>query len=154
MHHNRELAEAEEGSEEVRKVKKPQTRRKVRQRDTLRAFKVGDSPINITVWRQELADYTDVLLGRREPPIPATSVMSLMEVADIYFARASEMTMEIQRLEREGRIDKANPAYRFRTGELRTFLDMAKRAADLGSRRLTEERLRYDMANKGRESFG
>lgn len=138
----------------MRKVKKPKTLQHQNRAKTLRAFEVGKSPINLTVWRQELADYTDVLMGRQEPPIPAASVMSLMEVADMYYARASEMTMQIQQLESDGRVDKANPAYKFRVGELRTFRELAKHAADLGSRRLTDERLRFDMAHKGRESFG
>lgn len=72
----------------------------------------------------------------------------------MYFARASEMTMLIQAAEREGRVLKGTPMYHFRTGELRTFLELAKRAADLGSRRLTQEQLTFEQAIYGRDSKG
>lgn len=101
----------------------------------------------------ELQDMTDVLLGRMDPPTHK-GIMTLQEVADAYFARASEMTMLIQKGEREGHIDKGSPQYLFRTGELRTFMELAKRAADLGSRRLTDEQLRFEMEQFGRESKG
>jgi hypothetical protein len=63
-----------------------------------------------------------------------------------------EMTMLLQRGEREGTITKGGAHYKFRTGELRTFCEIAKRAADLGSRRLTEETLHFDKERYGRES--
>ena len=100
----------------------------------------------------ELADMTDVLLGREDPPVDG--VLSLMEVADAYFARAMELTMLIQQMEREGTVLKGSSHYKFRTGELRTFAEMAKRAADLGSRRLTEENLKFEKSRTGRESKG
>lgn len=96
---------------------------------------------------------TNVLLGRLPSPIQA-GVLSLMEVADNYYARAAELTMLIQKAEREGDIGKGSEFYKFRTGELRTFMEMAKRAADLGSRRLTFETLKNDQATYGRESKG
>lgn len=99
----------------------------------------------------ELKDMTDVLLGREEPPIDAGH-MTLMEVADAYYARAAELTMLLQQEEREGEILKGSAHYRFRTGELRTFMEMAKRAADLGSRRLTHESLMMEAIMLGRES--
>jgi hypothetical protein len=101
----------------------------------------------------ELQDMTDVLLGRVDPPTDR-GFLTMMEVADGYYARAAEMTMALQTAEREGRITKGGGHYRFRTGELRTFMEMAKRAADLGSRRLTQEQLEYEMAQFGRESKG
>lgn len=96
---------------------------------------------------------TDILLGREEPPIQS-GVLTLMEVADGYYSRAAEITMLIQKLEREGRVAKGSELYRFRTGELRTFMELTKRAADLGSRRLTAENLKNDQATYGRESKG
>lgn len=95
---------------------------------------------------------TDVLLGREDPPVDG--VLSLMEVADAYYARAMELTMLIQQMEREGTVLKGSSHYKFRTGELRTFSEMAKRAADLGSRRLTDDSLRFEKARTGRESKG
>jgi hypothetical protein len=120
---------------------------------SLRAFKVGEGVPSIPDMVNELQDMTDVLLGRNDPPVNA-GYLSMMEVADAFFARASEMTILLQQAEREGRVTRGSAHYKFRTGELRTFLEMAKRAADLGSRRLTAESLRWDMEMKGRESGG
>lgn len=119
----------------------------------LRAIQLGQGVPPITTLAEELQDMTDVLLGREKPPIDAGH-LTLMEVADAYFARASEITMLLQQAEREGTITRGSAHYKFRTGELRTFLEMAKRAADLGSRRLTEEQLYWEMAMHGRESKG
>jgi hypothetical protein len=99
----------------------------------------------------ELTDMTDVLMGRVPPPV-FHGAMTLFETADAYYARASELTMLIQHGEREGVFSKGSHYYKFRTGELRTFMDMAKRAADLGSRRLTEEQLIFEREKLGRES--
>jgi hypothetical protein len=119
----------------------------------LRAVPMGSGVPAIPKMVEELQDMTDVLLGRRKPPIDAGH-LTLMEVADAYFARASELTMKLQEAEREGQITRGSAHYRFRTGELRTFMEMAKRAADLGSRRLTEEQLHWEMAMYGRETKG
>jgi RNAse (barnase) inhibitor barstar len=85
---------------------------------------------------QELDAYRDVLLGRVDPPVDA-GVASLMECADAYFARACEIDMLIHQGEREFTIGKGDDHYKFRTGELRAFLDLTKRAAEMGSRRIT-----------------
>lgn len=90
----------------------------------------------------ELEGYVDVLLGRVTPPID-NGVMTLMEVADAYYARAAEIEMNIYRLEREGGIIRGSPYYRFRTGELRTFLELSRKAAEKGSRRITYEQFLY-----------
>lgn len=117
----------------------------------LRAVKLGDGAPSIPEMQNELLDMWDVLLGRKDSPINH-GTMSLMEVADSYFARASEMTMLLQQAEREGTITRGSAHYKFRTGELRTFMEMAKRAADLGSRRLTDEQLHLEREALGRES--
>ena len=119
----------------------------------LRAIQLGSGVPPLTSLVEELQDMTDVLLGREQPPIDAGH-LTLMEVADAYFARASEITMLLQQAEREGTVTRGSAHYKFRTGELRTFLEMAKRAADLGSRRLTEEQLYWEMVMHGRESKG
>lgn len=92
----------------------------------------------------EVEEMTAVLLGRHDPPINA-GVLTLMEVASAYYARASEMTATIQRGEAEGSVLKGSRPYRFRTGELRTFMEMCKTQIDLGSRRITAARLEFDM---------
>lgn len=119
----------------------------------LRAVPMGTGVPAIPKMTEELMNMTDVLLGRTKPPIDAGH-LTLMEVADAYFARASEMTMLLQQAEREGTVTRGSAHYKFRTGELRTFMEMAKRAADLGSRRLTEEQLHWEMQMHGRESKG
>lgn len=96
-----------------------------------------------------MQDMTDILLGRTQPPINK-SVMTLMEVADAFYARASELTMMIQTGEREGIVTRGSELYKFRTGELRTFMEMAKRAADLGSRRITFAQLQAEAERTGR----
>lgn len=95
----------------------------------------------------------DVLVGRKEPPI-WSGIMTLMEVADGYYARAAEITSLIHMLENQKRVKRGSPLYNFRTGSLRTFMEAAKRAADLGSRRLTDASLRYETEKTGRESKG
>ena len=117
----------------------------------LRAIRLGDGLPPIPKMMEEIADMTDVLMGRVEPPVHQ-GVITLMETADAYFARASEMTMLIQQGEREGTVLRGSAAYRFRTGELRTFMELAKRAADLGSRRITVEQMKAEAARYGRQS--
>ena len=117
----------------------------------LRAVPIGKGVPSIPVMLEEIQDMTDVLMGREQPPIDAGH-LTLMEVADAYFARASEMTMLLQKAEREGTVTKGSAHYKFRTGELRTFMEMARRASELGSRRLTEEQLQFEMELHGRES--
>ena len=119
----------------------------------LRQIDVPAGLDNITKMRSELQDMVDVLIGRVEPPIEAGH-LTLMEVADTYFARASEMTMLIQRQEADEETGKGSLLYKFRTGELRTFMELAKRASDLGSRRLTKEQLTFEQSRLGRDSRG
>lgn len=88
----------------------------------------------------EFLSYVDVLLGRVEPPIESP-YLQLAEVATAYYARALEVDMLIHAKERCGEIHRGSPYYKFRTGELRSFTEMAKKCAELGSRRLTQEQL-------------
>lgn len=100
----------------------------------------------------ELLGYTNVILGRADPPLEVDGLyLDLMEVAAAYYARAKEIDMLIHWEEQNRRVVRGSAYYRFRTGQLRSFLEMAKMMADLGSRRLTMERLlsdqRYDSGN-------
>lgn len=127
----------------------PVRRKPERPRRSLRKFQVNRGLPPLVELQLEVQDMWDVLLGRKEPPFWQGTI-TLMEVADAYYARASEITALIQEKEREG---TASPGYkRFRTGALRTFLEMAKRAADLGSRRITFEQMEVEQAKLGRES--
>lgn len=119
---------------------------------SLRAFPLNEGLPNLTVLQEEFQDYWDVLLGRVDPPVKVRGrTLALMEVADAYFARASEVKALIHRLEREGRVLRGSPLYAYRTGELADFMEMAKRAADLGSRRLTEAGQQAEAEERGRE---
>lgn len=93
----------------------------------------------------------DVLMGRVEPPV--NGKLALMEVAEAYHARASEITMRILRMETDGAVLRGHKLYKFRTGELRTFIDLCSKAIDLGSRRLTEEQMLLEL-RKEAQSLG
>ena len=100
----------------------------------------------------ELLGYANVILGRADPPLQLDGFyLDLMEVAAVYYARAKEIDMLIHWEEQNRRVIRGSPYYKFRTGQLRAFIEMAKMMADLGSRRLTQERLlndqRYDAGN-------
>jgi hypothetical protein len=102
----------------------------------------------------ELLGYADVILGRADPPLEVDGFfLDLMEVAAAYYARAKEIDMLIHWEEQNRRVIRGSPYYKFRTGQLRSFIEMAKMMADLGSRRLSQERLlaehRYDAGNGG-----
>lgn len=98
--------------------------------------------------REELREYTDILLGRIEPPIDK-GVLTMMEVAEAFHARAREMEMELLELEAEGAVLRGSRPYKFRTGMLRSFIEMCSKTIDLGSRRLTHQRMLYDDNGKG-----
>jgi len=91
----------------------------------------------------ELQGYVDVLLGREPSPIDSP-YLAMMEVATAYYARAQEIDMRIHAAEREGVVQRGSHLYRFRTGELKAFIELARKCADLGSRRLTQEALLSD----------
>lgn len=95
----------------------------------------------------EIHEYWDYLLGRKDSPVESP-YLGLMEVAVAYYSRAQEIDALIHEGEASGAIKKSDPHYRFRVGPLRSFLEAAKRHADLGSRRLTQESMlaseRYD----------
>jgi hypothetical protein len=116
----------------------------------LRTTEVGFQLLPVHKLIEELEGYWDVLLGRTDSPV--TGMHALQEVADQYYARASEMTALIQRYEADGTIEKGSELVKFRTGELRTFREVAARAADLGSRRLTALSVESEQARLGKES--
>lgn len=99
----------------------------------------------------ELLAYANVILGRADPPTEMDSMLDLMEIASAYYARAKEIDMLIHWEEQNRRVIRGSAYYKFRTGQLRSFIEMAKMMADLGSRRLSAERLlfeaRYDAGS-------
>lgn len=102
---------------------------------SVRSFKVGGS-FNLKAMREEVRQMTDVLVGREAPPMDS-GVSTLMEVAEAYHARAREMESMIHEAEADGFVTRGSKIYRFRTGQLRSFIELAKGAIDMGSRRIT-----------------
>jgi len=127
-------------------------RRRLKPHARVRQFDMNAGLTPLPLLESELQDMMDVLLGREAPPID-TGVSTLMEVADAYFARASEISILILAQEREGNLTRASKYVKFRTGELRHFLELAKRAADLGSRRITMRQLTMEAERTGRSRF-
>lgn len=119
-----------------------------------RIVSVGEGVPNLTTLREELQDMTDVLLGRKAVPVKGLGLLTLMELADAYFARGMEMQMLLHKAEARGNVLRGSEHYKFRTGELRDFIDLAKGASDLGSRRITAEQLQFEQETRGRESHG
>lgn len=105
---------------------------------------MGEGVLALSELRSEIDGYVQVLMGRVEPPID-NGEMTLMEYANAVYSRAMEITMMLQRAEADGHVLKGSKHYKFRTGELRTFTEMALRAIDLGSRRVTWAQLEYSM---------
>lgn len=123
--------------------------RRERPKPMLRQFEVGAGLPSVFELKVELQDYMDVLLAREEPPVQS-GVSTLMEVADAYFARASEIAFLIHAAVREGKLSTNSQHDKFRRGELRDFLELSKRASDLGSRRITARQMEIEEARLGR----
>lgn len=98
--------------------------------------------LDIGAFREELDEYWDVLHGREDSPVDS-GISTLMEVAEAYHSRASEITAMIQRAEASGTVSRSGELYKFRTGELRTFTEAVKKTVELGSRRITLARSEY-----------
>lgn len=109
----------------------------------IRFFRLSQSN-SLAAMKDEIREYTAVLLGHQEPPVHV-GVLTLMELAEAYGARAREMSMQIQDAEVAGTVPRGSAAYKFRTGMLRTFIELADHAMQLGSRRVTvmEQEGRY-----------
>ena len=112
----------------------------------MRSVHINSGIPSIQELRKELDGYVEVLLGREVPPID-NGEMTLMEYSNAVYSRAMELTMMLQRAEAEGSVLKNSRFYKFRTGELRTFTELALRAIDLGSRRVTWAQLDYSMSH-------
>ena len=91
---------------------------------------------DIDTMRTEIKGYIDVFFGRVSMPIDI-GINTLYEVAVAYYSRAKELELSIKEMENKGLIDKQSPIYKFRTGELRSFIELCKSAQNQGSRRIT-----------------
>lgn len=110
---------------------------------SVRAFRLGDE-YDLPTMRDELDSMKDVLLGRVTPPVD-TGISTLMEVAEAFHARAKEMEMHLHRAEADGHVLRGTKHYRFRTGELRSFIELVAKTMELGSRRITATQLEMEM---------
>lgn len=99
---------------------------------------------------EEFFSYVDVLLGRVEPPIDE-NLLTLMEVSNGYLSRAYEVEMLIHAAERNRDVLRGSPYSKFRTGELRSFIELARKAQELGSRRLTMAEMLLEAERTGNE---
>lgn len=122
------------------KIRRGDHERDVQLGRRLSSVNVGLGLDDVDALWEELEHYIDVLLGRVDSPIDSP-YLAMAEVATAYYARAQEIDARIHVAEREGAIMRGSPLYKFRTGELRSFLELAKKCAELGSRRLTQEQL-------------
>lgn len=102
--------------------------------------------------KDELLGYCDVLLGRVAPPVDSP-YLGMCEIATAYYARACELDMLIHEEERNGRVIRGTGYYRLRTGALRSFLELSKKMAELGSRRLTQEQVLHDARLDAGENY-
>lgn len=99
---------------------------------------------DLVALEEELQEMVDVLMGRVEPPID-TGVSTLMECAEAFHARGKEIEMQFHNWERNGQVAKGSGHYRFRTGTLRSFIELCKGSMELGSRRVTALKIELDM---------
>lgn len=82
-------------------------------------------------------------MGRTMPPFDA-GVLTLHEYASSALGRALEMQARIQRSENDGRVAKGSNWYKFRTGELRSYIELFRDAVGLGESRRAVARMEYD----------
>ena len=110
-------------------------------KETIRTSGLPESPDR--AW-DEIHGYLDILLERKPAPISAPH-LQLQELATAYYARALEIEALIHQAERRGVVGRGSDWQKFRTGELDSFINIARKCADLGSRRLSEEQLLHDQ---------
>lgn len=113
----------------------------------VRTVPIGNEILSTSSISAELQDYVDVLLGRQQPP-QDFGELTLYELASAYYSRAKEIEMAILRSEREGVVKRGQPFYRLRTGELRSFIELAANACELGSRRVTVAQMQVEMRDR------
>lgn len=124
-------------------------RPKIRRAPTeVRTIPIGERAISTSSLSEEIQDYVDVLLGRTVPP-ENFGELTLAELASAYYGRAKEIEMYILRAEREGVVKRGQPYYKFRTGELRSFIELAANAFEMGSRRMSAAKMQAEMEARG-----
>ncbi len=108
---------------------------------------------DVNDWADELEQMELVLMLKLPLPVDDPRV-GLLVTAGSYHTRASSMKRTIQRLEREGTISRSHDLVKFRTGELRTFMEMASKVFDSASRALTAAKLAFDEKQNAFRGYG
>lgn len=111
---------------------------------TLNEIKVGYGLAEIEELSKEINSYYDVLLGREEVDNPH-KYSYIVEVATAYYVRAKEIETAIHKLEREQIIAKNTPYYKFRTGELRSFIEACSKSISYGLAKIEERKLLEEL---------
>ena len=91
---------------------------------------------NVEDLHAEINEYIDVIMGHINPPI-ADGIDTLFEVSSTYLASAKEIEIKLLERERSESIAAGDNLKKFRTGELRSFIELCKSAQNQGSRRIT-----------------
>ena len=102
----------------------------------MQKFPIKKGLSNVEALHEEVNEYIDVLLGHISPPIP-DGIDTLFEVSSTYLARAKEIEIKLLERERSGSIASSDDLKKFRTGELRSFIELCKSGQNQGSRRIT-----------------
>lgn len=103
---------------------------------------------SLDTMRGQLDLFRDWLLHRINLPLNK-GVGAYHEVAVATYARAKEMEQLILRQEADGTLVKGSALYKFRTGELRSFIDLAGKCIERGSREITEAQLVLEGMRQG-----
>jgi len=98
--------------------------------------------------RAELDLYNNWMLKRIDLP-NGDGIGSYHETAVAGYVRGQEMAQLILRMEADGTIVKGSALTKFRTGELRHFLEAASKAVDRGSREITAAQLAVEGMRLG-----
>ena len=116
---------------------------------------VGYGLDDVTILEVEVDQMWGVLLGRHDPPhLPQSPFLALQEIAVAYLGRALEMDTQILRRQREPKdspehVATGSALQKFRTGDLANFIILCRKAADLGSRRMTELQMLHSQSTTG-----
>ena len=112
----------------------------------LRPVAVPEGVHSVEDMHKELQHMINVLLDRvKVSAVDYADPLALMKIAGAYYARAREIEFIIYSMERDklvnGKRGSQDQYHLFRTGELTSFINLAKASMDEGSRRLSAEQL-------------
>lgn len=107
---------------------------------TLNEIKVENKLADVDVLAEEISKYYNVLLGREE--VDSVHQYSyIIEVATAYYVRAKEIEGAIHKLERQLVVTKNSQYYKFRTGELRSFIEACSKMIAYGQAKIDERKI-------------